>query len=429
MVMEEVVIWSASCGAFAALTLVSFTRAIRYSSGSAWRQVVWMVVATHVLLFLSGLAPFVYTQLSPSDVRTGQVLAGPLWVSLSFFMFRFMLRSWQRSRAMNGVLWSASLCGVVLCCVIVQMVPVAQQLHFSAGLTLGMVGLVVLISVWSGLMGDVLSWSMALACAMAMPVLAGLYGPALQYALPLSVQALLAIISPLIALLISTVSRPRDDYQHQATLKTLPEPDRDPLTKLYNSASIARKIVAAQKRQRWMRGSGVVIGVHLFEPEALLRQYGQAGLDAVLVRMSARLELALGYINPVGRYDGHFFIVLVETVHSKQRLDSMLNGMVRQLRRPITVMTTQGDDTDKLLPDFGVGFVTLSPRMNVDTVLFSVQEAARHNRVVPKSPINGEAVSSLPPETTDESVTPVKPAPTTQGNLSFKKHSAASPLQ
>ncbi|MEY2952886.1 MAG: hypothetical protein RLZZ401_973 [Pseudomonadota bacterium] len=369
-------IWSAACGAIAVLTLLSIASAVRYSTRAAWRMTVWLLGAFHVVLLLSGLAPLVYPAISGPVELICQVWIGPLWLALSAFFFRFTLQPWQRNHWTVVTLLCICISSPSLMALALVLAPGIPPLLISACMTLTTLAALVVVAVFAGWRGATSSWGIALACLVAMPILAAMFAQPLGVYLDPRPQAFLAIMTVLCCLGTATLLQPRDAYHHRARQKANPSPHRDPLTQLYSSAGIVRKLVAATRRQRWFGGSGALVAIMVFQAERVITQFDQSTLDRVYITLGARIQLVAGHMNPVGRYGSDCFLVVVEAAQSAQGLDDMLQTLARELRVPIRLPAEKHGD-DAVVPLVGLGQVTLSPQITVDSLLFRVQEVAR----------------------------------------------------
>ena len=91
---------------------------------------------------------------------------------------------------------------------------------------------------------------------------------------------------------------------------------RDPITRLYSSVTLVRKIIAAQERRVRTRRDGALMAVVLFDPERLLRQVGQFGMNDIFSQLARRMQRHTGVVNPAGRHYGRCFVVVIETMQS-----------------------------------------------------------------------------------------------------------------
>jgi len=178
-------------------------------------------------------------------------------------------------------------------------------------------------------------------------------------------------------LLVGTLVRP-SALHYRLKSKLQPSPGRDPLTQLYNSAGIVRKLLEAQKRQRWIRGSGALLMVNLSGTESLERQYSHLALDVLLVTVAARLQLVAGDSNPVGRYGDDCFVIVLENVQSVQSLESFTAAVRLAMSQPVHFQHAIAR-AEAILPRFGLGSVHLTPHTHVDTLLFDAQALAATN--------------------------------------------------
>lgn len=134
---------------------------------------------------------------------------------------------------------------------------------------------------------------------------------------------------------------------------------RDPATQLYSSVVIVKKIIRAQRRLARTRGDGALMAVLVFEPERLLAQVGQHGLNEVYAQLARRMQRHTGVVNPAGRYYDRCFVVLIESLHSPDWIRTLGLRVASSLRRPMDVVGLSGEHI-KLGVDMGVGMVHLT---------------------------------------------------------------------
>lgn len=373
---EELVIWSAACGGIAVVTLLALGEAVRLRNWAGWRNFLWLFVTFHLVLVLSGLTPFLYPALSAEDRLAIDRFLGPLWFSLCAFLVRFMEPQWRTGRIVNLCVWAVVASGPALA--MAAWLIDDHTMLANAAPTVTLVGILVMsvLAAWAGLRGSVESWGLAVAGFVAAPALASLYSQHEGHAPSTATQALSALFIVLSTLVVGALVRPSGLHHHSAKLKLQPSPDRDPLTRLYNSAGIVRKLLQAQKRQRWFGGYSALLLVHLSDTEQWVRRHSQLALDALLVSIAARIQLVVGHNNPVGRYGADCFVILLENAQSASGLDSFSATLRQVMAEPVQVHHT-GTDSEAIRPRFGLGGVRLTPRNSVDALLFKAQELAQ----------------------------------------------------
>jgi GGDEF domain-containing protein len=250
-----------------------------------------------------------------------------------------------------------------------------RALLVSAALTMINVSVALLISVRAAQSGDKLAWGLALGCALALPTQIGLYTMALgSTRLPLSMQAAVAFVGLLSMVITARMLWLRNHHAQQITGDDTSQ--RDPITRLYSSVALIRKIIAAQVRRQRTRRDGALMAVVLFEPERLLKQVGQFGLNDIYIQLARRRQRHTGVVNPAGRYYDRCFVVLIESMQSPRWMRTMSLRVASSLRQPLDVTSLAGERM-KITPDIGVGMMHLSARAeDVDQLLHEVQRVA-----------------------------------------------------
>lgn len=376
---EELVIWSATCGGIAVLVLLALSEAFRLQSWAGWRNFLWLFVTFHLVLLLSGLGPYVYPCLASEDIRSFEVFLGPIWFSLCAFLIRFMEPQWRTGRLVNACVWAVVASGplLALSAGLSAALDADTATLASAAPLVMQAGIFVMIALAAvaGLRGSMESWGLAAAGLLSAPALSVLFSRHAGDTSTAVTQALAALCIVLCTLLVGALVRPSGLHHHSAKSKLQPSPERDPLTRLFNSAGIVRKLLQAQKRQRWIGGSGALLMVHLSGAETLQHQYSQLALDTLLVSMAARIQLVAGHSNPVGRYGTDCFVIVVENVQSMHGLDSFSTALKQVMSEPIQFQHTAGD-AEPIRPRFGLGGVRLTPKTSIDALLFKAQELA-----------------------------------------------------
>jgi GGDEF domain-containing protein len=238
------------------------------------------------------------------------------------------------------------------------------------------------LSVRAAQLGDRLAWGLGLGCLLSLPMQIGLYGIALESnRTSLGVQAAVALAGLLSVLVKGLVLWLRNRYTLRLSQGHLSR--RDPITQLYSSMVMVQKIIHAQRRRLRTRRDGALMVVLLFEPERLLSQVGQAGLNDIYIQLANRMQRHTGVVNPAGRYYDRCFVVLIETLHSPRWIRTLGLRVASSLRRPLEVTSLAGRRM-QITADIAVGVVHLSTAgKDVDELLHeaqSVAEAARAMR-------------------------------------------------
>ena len=126
----------------------------------------------------------------------------------------------------------------------------------------------------------------------------------------------------------------------------------------------------------------LVMVVLLFEPERLLSQVGQAGLNDIYIQLANRMQRHTGVVNPAGRYYDRCFVVLIETLHSPRWIRTLGLRVASSLRRPLEVTSLAGRRM-QVTADIAVGIVHLSTAgKDVDELLHEAQSVAESARAM-----------------------------------------------
>jgi GGDEF domain-containing protein len=398
MSTEELMIWSMSLGAIAAMTLARLADLMVRPSLSQVQGLAYHVTVLLLVLILSGVAPQVWPLLDPAWVQAAQVLAGPVCVGLSNFWIRGWLNAAQRDLVMALALRASAVLLPVagLACLAL---PRAQQIPAAAAVSLlgGILTLWLTVRAW--LMGDRLAPVMAAGCLLTVPALAGLHAVAMGLpGMGTALHAALAFCAALSNGLTGFVLWRRDRHEWRARHEDGPPAFQlDPVTKLHSGISLVRKLVKAQRRRNRTRRDGAVLAILLFDVDRIAAQAGAAGVNEMFICIASRIQRQVGVINTVGRYYDRCFVSLVETIQSPASLRTLGLRVATSLRRPIEVMGSSGQRIE-VTADVGVGVVHLSQaEAAVEDILHDAQrmaEAARgmRSRAAILDPASGEVV-------------------------------------
>ena len=258
----------------------------------------------------------------------------------------------------------------------------AWRLPASAVLGVRNLSVALWLAVRAAQLGDRLAWGLGLACLLSLPAQIGLYALALESNRPsLGVQVAVALVALLSGLVTALVLWQRNRQTLRLSQRHLSQ--RDPITRLYSSMVMVQKIIQAQRRRLRTRRDGALMLVLLFEPERLLSQVGQAGLNDIYSQLAQRMQRHTGVVNPAGRYYDRCFVVLIETLHSPRWIRTLGLRVASSLRRPLEVTSLTGGRM-QITADIAVGIVHLSSAgKDADQLLHeaqSVAEAARAMR-------------------------------------------------
>ena len=375
----ELVLWSASAGALGLVLLLALADALYSRTRAAWQTLAYLALCWLVVMLLCGLPMELWPD-GKESLGIAQLLVGPVCASVGSFGASKWLSAHQRDHLMKVSLLTITLvciAGGPLCLLL------APQWALPASATLAVVNLSVVLwlSVRATQLGDRLAWGLALGCLLTLPAQIGLYGLALsptRFSLPLQAGVAMAALLSVVITAAMLWLRNRQTRQ----LKHGEASGHDPITQLYDGVAMVQKIIRAQRRRLRTRRDGALMAVLLFEPEGLLPQIGQAGLNEIYIQMARRIQRHTGAVNPAGRYYDRCFVVLLETMHSPRWIRTLGLRVASDLRRPMDV-TALGGGRARIKPDIAVGIVHLSVAgKDVAQLLHEAQSVAQAARAM-----------------------------------------------
>jgi GGDEF domain-containing protein len=380
MSTAEMLIWSAAVGAIGLVILLAVADLVYSRTRATLQTLVYLTGFWLFVALLSGLLATVWPGTAPF-VPAAQVLLGPLCAAMGSYGCSQWLSAHKRDRLMKVSLQTVTwmcLVGGPLC----LLLAAPWRLPASAVLSVLNMSVALWLSVRAAQLGDRLAWGLGLGCLLSLPMQIGLYGIALESnRTSLGVQAAVALAGLLSVLVKGLVLWLRNRYTLRLSQGHLSR--RDPITQLYSSMVMVQKIIHAQRRRLRTRRDGALMVVLLFEPERLLSQVGQAGLNDIYIQLANRMQRHTGVVNPAGRYYDRCFVVLIETLHSPRWIRTLGLRVASSLRRPLEVTSLAGRRM-QITADIAVGVVHLSTAgKDVDELLHeaqSVAEAARAMR-------------------------------------------------
>ena len=377
MLLPELILWSASVGATALVVLLALADCAYSRTRASLQTLAYLTGCFLFFALLSGLLSVVASTLwsvPAAPIRTAQILIGPVCAVMGSWWISQWLSAHKRDHFGKYILNAVTLMSLVggLLCLFLK--P-ERGLLLSAGLTMVNVSVAMLISVRAAQAGDKLAWGLVLGCALALPTQIGMYAMAIgSTRLPLLTQAGVAFIGLLSMVITARMLWLRNHHAQQMSGDDSSQ--RDPITRLYSSVALVRKIIAAQKRRARTRRDGALMAVVLFEPERLLKQVGQFGMNDIYIQLARRMQRHTGVVNPAGRYYDRCFVVLIEAMQSPRWIRTLGLRVASSLRQPMVVTSLAGERI-KITPDIAVGLVHLSSRGEVvDHLLHEVQRVA-----------------------------------------------------
>jgi GGDEF domain-containing protein len=376
----DTMLWSAAAGALGLVVLLALADTFYSRTRAASQTLAYLALCWGVVMLLSGLPAAIWPG-GRELLATAQILVGPLCAAMGSFGASKWLSAHQRDHLMKVSLLAMTLvclAGGPLCLLLAP----EWRLPASGALAIANLSVVLWLSVRATQLGDKLAWGLALGCLLTLPAQIGLYGMALNTSRPsLLLQAGVALAALLSVIITAAMLWLRNHQTRQ--MKQGDVSRRDPITQLYNGVAMVQKIIRAQRRRLRTRRDGALMAVLLFEPERLLPQIGQAGLNDMYIQLARRMQRHTGAVNPAGRYYDRCFVVLLETMHSPRWIRTLGLRVASSLRRPMDVPSLSGRRL-RISPDIAVGIVHLSAAgKDVDQLLHeaqSVAEAARGMR-------------------------------------------------
>jgi GGDEF domain-containing protein len=376
----EMMLWSAGAGAIGLVVLLALADTLYSRTRAASQTLAYLALCWGVVMLLCGLPAAIWPGLK-GPLGIAQILAGPLCAAMGSYGASEWLSAHQRDRLMKVSLLTITLLCLVGGPLCLLLAP-PWRLPVSGALAIANLSVVLWLSVRATQLGDKLAWGLAAGCLFTLPAQIGLYSLALNVSRPsLALQGAVAM-GTLISLVITAAML----WLRNRQTRQMMQGDvsrRDPITQLYNGVVMVQKIIRAQRRRQRTRRDGALMAVMVFEPERLLPQIGQAGLNDLYIQLSRRMQRHTGAVNPAGRYYDRCFVVLLETMHSPRWIRTLGLRVASSLRRPMDISSLSGLRI-RITPDIAVGIVHLSAAdKDVDQLLHEAQtvaEAARNMR-------------------------------------------------
>jgi GGDEF domain-containing protein len=330
----ELMLWSAGAGAIGLVVLLALADTLYSRTRAALQTLTYLALCWLVVMLLCGLPAAIWPGLK-EPLGVAQILSGPLCAAMGSFGASQWLSAHQRDRLMK-----VSLLTITLFCLIggplCLLLAPAWRLPASGALAIANLSVVLWLSVRATQLGDKLAWGLALGCLLTLPAQIGLYGLALNTSRPSAAWQAAVVMAALLSLVITTAML----WLRNRQTRQLAQGDvsrRDPITQLYSSVVMVQKIIRAQHRRQRTRRDGALMAVMVFEPERLLPQVGQSGLNDLYIQLARRMQRHTGAVNPAGRYYDRCFVVLLETMHSPRWIRTLGLRVASSLRRPMEV--------------------------------------------------------------------------------------------
>jgi GGDEF domain-containing protein len=375
----EVMLWSAAAGAIGLVVLLALADTLYSRTRAASQTLAYLALCWWVVMLLSGLPAAIWPGLK-GPLGIAQILSGPLCAAMGSYGASEWLSAHQRDRLMKVSLLTITLVCLVGGPLCLLLAP-AWRLPVSGVLAIANLSVVLWLSVRATQLGDKLAWGLALGCLLTLPAQIGLYSLALNATRPsVALQAAVVMAALLSLVITAAMLWLRNRQTRQMTQGDVSR--RDPITQLYNGVVMVQKIIWAQRRRQRTRRDGALMAVMVFEPERLLPQIGQAGLNDLYIQLARRMQRHTGAVNPAGRYYDRCFVVLLETMHSPRWIRTLGLRVASSLRRPMDVPSLSGSRV-RITPDIAVGIVHLSAAdKDVDQLLHEAQTVAEAARAM-----------------------------------------------
>jgi hypothetical protein len=326
----DMVLWSAAAGALGLVVLLALADTFYSRTRAASQTLAYLALCWVVVMLLSGL-PAAFWPDTQDPLAMAQILAGPLCAAMGSYGASQWLSAHQRDHLMKVSLLAMTLlclAGGPLCLLLAP----EWRLPVSGALAIANLSVVLWLSVRATQLGDRMAWGLAIGCLLTLPAQIGLYGLALNTSrLSLLLQAGVAMAALLSVLITAAMLWLRNRQIRQMMQGEVSR--RDPITQLYDGVAMVQKIIRAQRRRQRTRRDGALMAVLLFEPERLLPQIGQAGLNDIYIQLARRMQRHTGTVNPAGRYYDRCFVVLLETMHSPRWIRTLGLRVATSLRR------------------------------------------------------------------------------------------------
>lgn len=395
MNQSETILWSAVLGSMGLMVLLALADVIYSRSRTSLQSLGFLALSWLFALLMCGLLAEQLLGPYRNWLQAAQVLIGPLVAGLGCYWVSLWLVARKRDRLMQyGLRAASALCFVVgPACLLL---PLNMQLQTVATLPVLAMAVSLWLSVRAAHLGDRMAWGLAVGCLLALPFQVGMYALALGNPLSLLLQMLVALTGLVSYAVLALMMWWRNHRQISAQREVPSE--IDPVTRLFGSMALMRKILAAQRRQARTGSDGMVLAVLVFEPEKLAAQVGIYGLNEVYAELARRTQRQAGVLNPVGRYYDRCFIALVETLHSPRLMRTTGLRLASRLRRPIEVATMSGERIS-LTVEIGIGVVHFSrASKDLDQLLHDAQHLAElarqmRSRAAAFDPLTGTAMA------------------------------------
>ena len=353
----ETIIWSAAAGSIGLVVLLGAADALVSRSRASVQSLVYLTACWLFFTLLSGLAATMLPSPHASWLHTAQVLIGPLCGGLGTYGASQWLAAARRDRLTDLSFRTVStlcLAGGPLCLLLAP----GLQLPASAGLAVLSLSVTLWLAVRAAQQGDRLAWGLAGGCLLTLPLQLGLYWLVLNTSRPsVLLQGGVALLGLLSVSLIAVTLWLRNHQDLE--IRHAGQSRRDPTTQLYSSVVLVQKILRAQRRLTRTRRDGAIMAVRVFEPERLLDQVGQHGLNEIYAQLARRMQRHTGVVNPAGRYYDRCFVVLIESLHSPGWIRTMGLRVASSLRRPLEINALNGERI-RISADISVGMVHLT---------------------------------------------------------------------
>jgi GGDEF domain-containing protein len=362
----EYVVWSVMLGGLLTIGTMAVVDVALSRTVAACRGLLFMTVTGFSCVLLSGLPEDLFPGLPVVPVLILKSSLGPL----SGAMVLTYLRQWLGVAAEdryvhNTILWGSTgllvaAMVITLLCVLFAATLSTEILLFAAFLNAVAVLLATFTSVRAAQLGDKLARTMAVGCLFLALSLGGLFAHQLvpdHGSLAIWIVTSFSTVVFFLVMVALGIRRNRQ-LRKLERLAGLSQ-GVDPATGLPRGSVLLSKVDDAVWRSARLNTSCAVIGLHLRNLYELSEVAGHSVDQQILAAMAARIRRAMGFRCVVGLYHPRCFVVVLSAVKQPRLVKSMTERLRELMIKPLDVIGNN-DTMHRFLPQFSVGFVTVS---------------------------------------------------------------------
>jgi GGDEF domain-containing protein len=362
----EYVVWSVMLGGLLTIGTMAVVDVALSRTVAACRGLLFMTVTGFSCVLLSGLPEDLFPGLPVVPVLILKSSLGPL----SGAMVLTYLRQWLGVAAEdryvhNTILWGSTgllvaAMVITLLCVLFAATLSTEILLFAAFLNAVAVLLATFTSVRAAQLGDKLARTMAVGCLFLALSLGGLFAHQLvpdHGSLAIWIVTSFSTVVFFLVMVALGIRRNRQ-LRKLERLAGLSQ-GVDPATGLPRGSVLLSKVDDAFWRSARLNTSCAVICLHLRNLYELSEVAGHSVDQQILAAMAARIRRAMGFRCVVGLYHPRCFVVVLSAVKQPRLVKSMTERLRELMIKPLDVIGNN-DTMHRFLPQFSVGFVTVS---------------------------------------------------------------------